>query len=266
MDASQVDGSLVDGSLVDGAAQRRREVVDQLAGSITSATRPPDRVVRITFLTAALEDLRRDLVDNHADEPEQLAAALLGLDTDRSAAASCSTSSPMLPARPAGTVRTRSGRPRRREDRAWEQLRHTRATDRSTPEAAAAQLTYLRERADRLRLQIDLYPASPQPDGSPSWGRSYRSSLPEQLDTALAQIAELERGTDAAPTRAAAADDCRRRRCPPAPTRQTRASQTPQTRRNPAPALHTRVTTAPVATAPFRRRPPRGTPCGTPRR
>ena len=118
---------------MDSAARRRREVVDQLAGSITSATRLPDRVVRITFLVAALEDLRRDLVDNHADEPEQVAAALLGLDTDRSAAASLldQFTDAALEAGWDGQNPIREAAAA--EDRAWEQLRQTRDTDRLPP-------------------------------------------------------------------------------------------------------------------------------------
>ena len=210
---------------MDSTALRRREVVDQLAGSITSATRLPDRVVRVTFLVAALEELRRDLVDNHADEPEQVEAALVGLDTDRSAAASLldQFTDAALEAGWHGQNPIREAT--EAEDRAWELLRQTREPDRSTAEAAAAQLTYLRQRADRLRLQIDLYPASPRADGTPNWGRRYRQGLPEQLDTAHAQIAELERRTGAVPTLTAdEAPGAVAPTCPQAPLRDSAAA------------------------------------------
>lgn len=76
--------------LIAAAAIRQQELIDQFASAITATTPWPDRVVRITVLTAALGEIRRDLLDVLDSDPalsDAVTEALSRLDTDREAAA-----------------------------------------------------------------------------------------------------------------------------------------------------------------------------------
>ena len=76
--------------LVAACAAQQQDLIEQLAGGITSATTWSDRVARITFLAVALDEMRHNLLDLQAAEPRRAAAAadaIAGLAADRAATA-----------------------------------------------------------------------------------------------------------------------------------------------------------------------------------
>lgn len=179
--------------LVSASAARQQDLVEQLAGGITVATAWPDRVVRVTFLAAALQEMRHDLLDLQDAEPDRADAvgeALNHLDTDREAAAqlldtygrrarddaSWDGANPVLSAAQS-------------EGRAHDALRTTRAElgpdDAAT---ATAHVTYLQRRVDRLAVQTRLHPAPQRLWEGKGWARSHREGLADQLEAAQAEL------------------------------------------------------------------------------
>ena len=190
--------------LVAACAAQQRDLIEQLAGGITSATTWSDRVARITFLAVALDEMRHNLLDLQAAEPRRAAAAaaaIAGLAADRAATAHLLTDF-TAGARAAGWDGTDPVRATAdAEEHAHDQLQRRRTE--LGPDAAdtrAAQLANLRQRIDRIRTQIELHPA-PEWAG---WGLEYRRGLPDQLAAAREELTGLEH--PAAPPTAGAAN------------------------------------------------------------
>ena len=178
--------------LVAACAAQQQDLIEQLAGGITSATTWSDRVARITFLAVALDEMRHNLLDLQAAEPRRAAAAadaIAGLAADRAATAHLLTDF-TAGARAAGWDGTDPVRAAAdAEEHAHDELQRRRTE--LGPDAAdtrAAQLAYLRQRIDRIRTQIELHPA-PEWAG---WGLEYRRGLPDQLAAAREELTGLE--------------------------------------------------------------------------
>lgn len=175
--------------LIAAAAQRQQELVEQLAGRITSATPWPGRVARITYLVAALDEMRHDLLDVLDAEPARSAAvseALSGLGPDRVAADQLLEEVGQRARHEAGWDGTNPIRAAAlAESTARDELRGAQAAHGAIADRPTAQVTYLERRVERLALQIRLHPAPP--DG-PSWGLAYREDLPDQLAAARGDL------------------------------------------------------------------------------